>query len=609
VHRAAPALLLVPALLAGCLAPGAPLAQDSLLDRLSPPVFKELLKEPLAALAPDGIKLDTFVYRPAVPEGFRVPALVFFSPYYANGDGASRVDNQDKLGGGFNKEAITYFVPRGYAVVLSSTRGTGYSEGCFSIGGPQERLDEAAVIDALIAQPWSNGSVAVLGKSYVGTTANEIILTSHPAVKTVVPISGISDFYKYNFVNGVPINPQGYTFNYYYERDVAIVPPYSSPDEETVRLAADNANCDHSEVQAGGFQSAATGDKTPYWQARDYNADVDKVRAPVFIVHGLQDWNVKPDHLAPWLELLEDRVPTKVWVGQWFHDYPNHNTWKREWSRGDWNGTLLRWFDHWLKGVDTGMLQEPMVDVQDDQGVWRHEARWPPARAANATLYLDAGRLQAAPGSGNSGWQDLGLPIPKPPQAAEAHYALYATEPLAQDLRIAGVGHLHLVLQHTAPRGTVAATLWDVAPNGTATRVNYGYYDLAHRDGLEEGQPVQPGATFELDVPLFPQDDVVLAGHRLALTLAGNDSPVCYYTTVDVPNVPLLPPEVGGVAGLASFACLPADGYDDPGPLMGPLPSGGATTVIHGDGSFLSLPTIDGASEQVFQPVLEYPPS
>jgi X-Pro dipeptidyl-peptidase len=573
--------VLVASSLAGCITTSEPLDTTS-LERLSQPVFdlaRDLVKEPLEVLAPDGARLSTFVYRPATAE--RVPAILLMSPYFSNGQGRWGVHNQDEQDPpGSTAQIVRYFVPSGYAVVLNSVRGTGFSEGCFTIGGPTESKDHLAVVEAILAQPWSSGAIAPYGGSYVGATAIDLLTEGHPAVKTGVPYAAVSDWYRYNFVNGVPINPQGHTFNFYYERDVAIVPPMAEPGVETVHLAAENAWCDHSEVQRGQFESAVTGDKHAYWQVRDFNAEAGNIRVPVFAIHGLQDWNVKPDHLLPWTQLVAEGVPVKLWLGQWMHNRPNVNSFEEEWTRGDWNVTLLRWFDHFLKGIDTGILQEPLVDVQDDQGTWRREAAWPPSRAAPRTFHLGSGTLEAAvPADGEARWRDLGLALPNPPRDGEAHYALFTSQPLEQDLRISGVGTLHLALAHGKPHGTVAATLWDLAPDGSARRINWGFYDLEHRDSLERGKPVQPGQRFELDIPLFPQDDVVPAGHTLALTLAGHDGPTCLYTTLPLP--------------LVGFPCTPEDGYDDPGPRMGPVPSGGTTTVHTGAASWLTLPTLD----------------
>lgn len=582
--------LLLAAALAGCITTSEPVATSSLdLARLSQPVFdlaSQLVGEPLEVVAADGARLDTFVYRPDTDAP--VPAILIMSPYFSNGEGRWGVHNQmEQDPPGSSAQVIRYFVPRGYAVVLNSVRGTGYSEGCFTIGGPSEGKDHVAAVDAIVAQPWSNGAVAGYGGSYVGATVIDLLLEQHPAVKTGVPYAAVSDWYRYNFVNAVPINPQGYTFNFYYERDVAIVPPAAEPGPESATLAAENARCDHTEVQRGGFESAATGDKHAYWQVRDFNAEADKIQVPVFVVHGLQDWNVKPDHLLPWTDIVADQVPVKMWLGQWMHNRPNSNSWNQEWTRGDWNVTLLRWFDHHLKGIDTGILREPLVDVQDDQGAWRREADWPPSRAGEVRLYLAPGALQDQPGEGTSTWQDLGLPLPNPPaEGGEQHYVTYTSEPLERDLRISGEPHLLLSLQHGAPHGTVSATLWSLAPNGTAHRIDFGYYDLEHRGGLERGEPVRPGEAFDLDVWLFPQDDVIPAGHRVVLTLAGHDGPQCVYDT------------------LFTFRCTPAEGYDDPMPLMGPTPSLGFTTVHHGEGSVLVLPVVEGI--EPFTPLTEH---
>jgi X-Pro dipeptidyl-peptidase len=223
-------IVMIASVLAGCLAARDPIDTEppiaerdldsaSLLSHLrnvSAPLpglsLDTAILEQYRVPAPDGILLDTWIVRPDTPDP--VPLVLEVTPYYGGGPPTFAVGDALDLGGwGLVPQVL---VERGYAFGVSSVRGTGNSEGCFTQGGPGEGKDTAAVVEALAAEGWSNGNVGIIGVSYPGTTPKQVWLEAPPSLKTIVPISGISDFYKYNFKNGVPIWIQGYGFNTYY---------------------------------------------------------------------------------------------------------------------------------------------------------------------------------------------------------------------------------------------------------------------------------------------------------------------------------------------------------------------------------------------------------
>jgi X-Pro dipeptidyl-peptidase len=508
-------LLLVP--LSGCLGPSppgptsTPIVRDAaeVFPLLSPVQYAEQLLEHTPVASFDAKRMDAWVYRPKTPEGARVPVLINFSPYWGN-----LAPPAGERGDHFSQYLIDYFVPRGYAVVLTSVRGTGDSEGCFNLGGTTEKRDAAAVIDYFATRPWSNGNVAAGGKSYDGTTPQGVATLTPPALKAIVPVSPISELYKYNYKGGISYS-QGPTFNARYVEQVGWGNP---PDEE---FKPDDVACSDLPTIAGeGVLSGATGDYTEYWKERDYAAGADRAQAALFYIHGLQDWNVKPDHILPWLERYAG--PKKVWLHQWTdpanggHSYP--------W-REDWNYTMLRFFDQTLKGIDTGFFDEPTVQVEDSQHAWRYEDAWPPLRARPVRFQLSSGGgatglLGEVPGSGGArSFDDDGQ---LPGNAPDANALFYDSGPLSSDLRIAGEPRLSLRASSDRAVGKVAATLYDVDSSGEAHVIDWGGLNLRHRDDVRTPQAIEPDAVYDLVFPLFPQDTVVPAGHRLRLVLAGN---------------------------------------------------------------------------------------
>jgi X-Pro dipeptidyl-peptidase len=472
--------------------------------------------------AEDGTLLDTWVVRPNIAEP--VPVILEVTSYYGGG---SPVDPTNVLAGNFQQVA-EIFVPRGYAVAISSVRGTGNSEGCFTIGGPEEARDTVAVIQYLAHQPWANGRVGMMGVSYPGTTPQDVWVEAPPELKTIVPISGISDLYKYNFVNGVHINPQGYAFNTYYWGMVGLSPvglnggdqlrdPVSVPGAVIGEVCPEQVW-----VQEGGVSSTVDGNKDGYWQLRDFLAELratsSRPRASVFYIHGLQDWNVKPHMMEDWLPDLISDVPYKIWLGQWGHAYPD---------REDWWTVLTAWYDKFLKGRDTGILTAPRVQVKDDDGRWRHESIWPAGNPARLTLHpRQDGTLASQPAPGAASYQDYnGVLPPLGLQPLGPDRVVFVSEPLTEDLHLAGLPRFEADVTASGDRANLILTLAERTPDGSDRAVNYAAISLNHVQSLAQGRSSVAGLTQRVAVNFFPQDDVIHAGSRIVLIAAGNTVP------------------------------------------------------------------------------------
>jgi X-Pro dipeptidyl-peptidase len=554
---------------------------------LSQPIFEKILFEALPLTASDGTNLDSWMFRPETPDDVKIPAILHLSPYY----GASLPLG----GGGMLRMMNENFTARGYAVIGHSVRGTGFSGGCFEIGGPRERQDVVELLDHIANQSWSNGLVGLIGVSYDGTAPQGALIMSNPHLKTIVPIAAISEWHKYNFINGVQINPQGYAFNTYYVGDEGAPNLHGLPHEgplspgvptrpprmEEIQMWPEDGEviasrvCPNQGSNNGAFRggslidpqraqvaTAFTGTTDPYWEERNFTRHIENIRpnVSVFVVHGLIDYNVKTHNLLPWYnELKEFGVPTKILLGQWPHAYPGT---VRPSGRADWNLTLLRWFDYWLKGIDTGIMSEPEADIQDFEGVWRTEETWPPTRAVNRTFYLDAsGQLKDAPGTGQSMFLDNGQ-APTPTAPVNPSSATFLGPVLTEPFRYSGQALATLTLSHSAPTGHVAVTVYNVTGN-VWQPVNWGFFNYNIKDDPAVFTPLSPNQPFTLHFGLLPTDMVITTGSRLAVVLSATSTG---------------------------------------GPSMLPPPSGGLTTVIHGEDSHVTFPTIDGIAPLCPQP-------
>ncbi|HUR68444.1 MAG TPA: CocE/NonD family hydrolase [Candidatus Thermoplasmatota archaeon] len=533
------ALLVLALLVAGCVErPESPTAPSSPAQYTGAPVA-----EHLDFAADDGVALDIWVFRPdtsATSE--KVPVVINYSPYWSNLEKPA-ADGGDL----FSSYLIERYVPRGYAIALVSVRGTGLSEGCFSIGGPREVQDADEVATFLAEQPWSNGNVGATAKSYDGTSAQYLLATGNPHLRTIVPVSPISDWYRYTFYGGVAYSGSE-QFNTQYAQLVSL--QQSQDPQDGTYQRTPTRFCDESlDVQLSQYRTDVTGDYTDYWAERNYTAMLPAtLNASVFYVHGLSDWNVKPDHMRDWIDALHERnVTLKMWLGQWHHEYPH---------RGDWNDTLLAWFDSELKGIDNGITSRPLVQVQDSEGIWRDEDAWPPARAL-ATAYFPSsdGALAPEPGSGSSMYADgangalAQLPF--------AGTVAFESAPLDRDVRITGIPVLTATVSATGPRATLAAAL---LVDGAV--VDQGFLDLAHRNGLQASEPMLPGTSYQVTVPFYPQDIVVHKGSTITLVL-GSAAP---------PNA---------IVNITSAS------------------AGGLVTLTHGEGTVLTLPIVEGEDVRI----------
>ena len=248
-----------------------------------------------------------------------------------------------------------YFVPRGYAVVLLDMVGTNNSTGCPVTGGTPDHLSAVVGIDWLngrrkgydedgneVAADWHNGRTGMIGKSYDGTLANGAASTGVEGLSTIVPISAISSWYDYTRSNGVVTRGNN----------------YPSSLSNTVTDPAGRAHCAAVRATMRATDGDETGDYTPFWDERDYNPDAGKVKASVFVVHGLQDDNVMPDHFSQVVGRAPAHdVPRKLWLTR-------TATSTRSTSAAPSGSTLHRWFDHELQGVRNDVLTEPQADVE-----------------------------------------------------------------------------------------------------------------------------------------------------------------------------------------------------------------------------------------------------
>src|SRR4051794_28048413 len=494
-----------------------------------------LLAFPAAALAADptyetltvptvgGAQVHVEIARPA--GGEKVPVILTYSPYNTLSEYNTPNLAADDLG--------QAYVPKGYARAVADVLGTRNSTGCWDYGGRREQQSGVDVVNFLARRSWSNGKVAMIGGSYDGTTANMVAARGAdvPGLAAIVPQSAINHWYGYAYQDGVRYSgntdqptDEGIDTPLAFDFGLARTPPtqVSDPAQVSDLLTGRLHPCDVADHTAHGYDT--TPDYDDFWRARDYLADAARVRVPVLVTHGWQDYNVKQSEGTDFFEALGPRVPfKKLFMFQGTHEGAPEDPYAK---------VLDRFFARTLKGAENGIESEPQVLTQGRSGTtadkgFRAESQWPPATTGGVAFALGrdakgAGVLRSDASGAPSSYTDNGTGAEERAlgdPSAEDGWLFYATPPLTSALRIAGSAVFEAALSDSTDRGHLAPTLVDVAPDGSATPISRGFLNLRYRDSLARADAVPVDKVVRARVRLAPQDQTVAAGHRIGLVV------------------------------------------------------------------------------------------
>ena len=497
--------------------------------------FNVTITENLFIRLADGTRLAAKLW---VPVGAgRVPAILEYLPYRKH-DGTRTRDN------GLH----AYLAGHGYACIRVDIRGSGESDGILTDEYTvAEHQDGCEVIAWIATQGWCDGQVAMLGISWGGFNGLQIAALQPPALKTIITVGSTDDGYatdvhwvggclsKDNFdwsstmfaMNDLPPDPAivGERWRAMWQARMAANTPW-------ILTWLNHQRRDH------------------YWQRASVCEDFSRITIPVYAVSG-------------WADNYSDAVPRLMaglqgprlgLVGPWAHSYPHDVA--VEPAIG-WLQEVVRWCDHWMKGRDTGMMDEPAYRVwmQDAvppatcytkrPGRWVAEPVWPSHRIDMQRHHLNAGgHLGRTPGEkavasicsplwvgltagevGRYGHQAEWAPDQR---LDDGGSLVFLSEPLADAVEIMGTPLLHLAFTCDKPQALVAARLNDVAPDGRSTRVGIGLLNLTHRRSHEFPAPLVPGQPDTATVELEDITHVFPAGHRMAVSISTTYWPIAW---------------------------------------------------------------------------------
>ena len=278
-----------------------------------------------------------------------------------------------------------------------------------------------------------------------------------------------------------------------------------------------------------------------YWRQGSVCEDYSAIECAVLAVGG---WADSYTNAIPRL-LTGLQSPKLGLIGPWGHAYAHEAT------PGPQIGflqELLRWWDHWLKGHDTGIMREPLLRAYMQEalppttrydevpGRWIAEEVWPSSRIRSRALFLTGeGTLtEARPeehqiviaspqsvGSASGAWCPYGMPgdLPSDQRIEDGMAIVFETAPLAERIELLGAPILTADVSADRPNAFLVARLSLVAPDGAATRISYGVLNLTHRDSHSEPSPLVPGMGYRIRFKLNDVGQAVPAGYRLRLAL------------------------------------------------------------------------------------------
>jgi putative CocE/NonD family hydrolase len=522
----------------------------------------------------DGVTLRADVYRPDAPGRF--PVLLSRLPYNKN----LRPRPGD----------IDYFVEHGYGVIMQDTRGRFSSDGDEYYALIWEMPDGYDAVEWAASLPWADGNVGTMGQSYLGATQYLLAPSRPPHLKAAFPVSAAADFHQcwvyhtggaFEFGWQIPyailmardsLERQALTAQLLatLERDLIPAPtPFAQPlsDQAYRRLPLMAWGDLLRPVARYLTDYLRHPEDGPYWWAINVERQHANINTPMYHVTSWYDIFLRGG-LAHFCDLRQHamsaaaRTQQKILIGPWAHRFPYTSPTSQGTGDIDFgpnagielHETQLRWFDYYLKGINTGILEEAPVKLfVMGENVWRDEREWPLARTHYTRYYLHSqeqanslrgnGRLDpVVPGEEPAdrfvydpndpvptcGGNTLIIPMGVQDQRqveTRQDVLVYTSTPLTRPLEVTGPLAVTLFVASSAPDTDFTAKLVDVRPDGYAQNLADGIMRARYRTSRMIPTWLTPGQVHELTIDLWATSHVFLPGHSLRLEIASSNFP------------------------------------------------------------------------------------
>ncbi|MFW5823019.1 MAG: CocE/NonD family hydrolase [Tangfeifania sp.] len=516
---------------------------------------------------PDGTKLAARIWMPEDAETDPVPAILEYIPYRKRDYKRIR----DEMNHG-------YFAGHGYAGVRVDIRGSGDSEGILTDEYLEQELsDGEEIIKWLAAQPWCDGNVGMIGISWGGFNGLQIAARRPGALKAIITVCSTDDRYAddVHYMGGCLLGDNLSWASVMFSKN-SLPPDPEIVGDKWKKMWLDRL--EHSDLWLQKWLEHQTRDE--YWKHGSVNENYDDIQCAVMAVSGWADGYSN----AVFRMLKNLKVPRMGLVGPWSHRYPHDG------EPGPAIGFLqesLRWWDRWLKGKETGIDKEPMVKawVQDSvlpftsyeerPGYWLGLNEWPSEKVKEEHWYLHSdntlsmGENTRKPeamwvksplslGMFAGKWCSYSAPpdLPGDQRDEDGGALIFNSGILEENLEITGAPLAEFTISVDKPVAQIAVRLSDIHPDGKATRVTYGVLNLTHYKDHEFPEKLVPGKKYKVRIQLNEIGHIFPEGHRFRVSVSSSYFPLAW-----------TPPEM-------------------------------ATVLVHTEESRISLPVLNGESDQ-----------
>ena len=486
----------------------------------------------------DGTRLAARIWLPELANDDPVPAILEYLPYR-------------KRDGTAVRDALThpYFAAHGYACIRVDIRGYGESMGLMQDEYVKSEQDDGLeIIDWITEQSWCDGNVGMIGISWGGFNGLQIAARQPEALKAIITLCSTDDRYADD------IHYKGGNMLMENIGWAATMFSYSTAPPDPVLVGDDwldmwKKRLLNMPLLVKKWMTHQSRD--PLWQRGSICEDYGAIKAAVYCITGWAD--AYTNSIPRMMQHLE--CPRKALVGPWLHKYPHFAIPE---PRIGFLQEALRWWDYWLKGIETGIMDEPSCTfyLQDSvapkpsydrrEGHWVQCQHWPDVENITLTRWslTDRGTvsgdkpLVSATGinspltCGVHGGEYLplwfGPDYPTDQRRDDAWSVCFDTGPLDEDLKILGNPVLRLNVSSDRSCGQITARLSDMAPDGQITRVTYGTLNLNNRDALDAGQPVNAGEVYAIEIEMDFIAQIIPKGHRMRIALSDSYFPLLW---------------------------------------------------------------------------------